>query len=625
MNFFTENILLIFLLPLLSSVMAISANFSKFALSKNTVNLFSIFSAIISLIFAAVLYYNFGYMKAEPVDFSVNWFVIGDLNFSLGILFDDISVLFLLILTAINFIVRIYSVSYMCEEKNYNLYIAFLDLFNISMSGFVLSSNFPQTYLFIELVGVCSYLLINFYFNKPQVSESAKRAFIMNRFGDMLLFAGIIILIYFISTYPISEGSVLLSYYDLPETAADFYVYLSDTNFYLACMLMFGGAIVKSVQFPMQIWLIEAMKAPTPVNALIHSATMVTAGIFLTIRLLPLFELSVPVLNTIIYAGLFTAVTSAFFAIGQTEIKKMLAYLTSSQLGLILAAAGTLASDIAVYYAAVNSFAMSLLFLIMGFLIITFANGSQKIEKFTISVKQYPLLAFCGLLSVFSLSGMFLGGFYANNAVFSQIVLTEQKTAVALFLIAIFLSAYCLFLLFFRVFNGQQQEEKKKIPFAINFSIIVCTLFVILVTFLNNRYVKLSSSDNFELKIFDFIPITIVIIGTAAIIAYFINFKKKQPMPKILNNLSLNGGYISHCYNWFGDNIFEFFGNFVKITDKLINLFVNIQAYFARFFSWCIAVSQIGNIQTYLSFAIFSIIILFLLYMLLILGLGANV
>ncbi|MGN0015200.1 MAG: hypothetical protein ACI37T_07260, partial [Candidatus Gastranaerophilaceae bacterium] len=161
MSFFTENILLIFLLPLLSSVVAISANFSRFALSKKSVNLFSIFSAVVSLIFAFVLYYNFGYMQAEPVEYSVNWLIINDLNFSIGLLFDNISVLFLLILTIINFIVKIYSISFLDGDKNYNLYVAFIDLLNVVMCGFVLSSNLPQTYLFIELIGVCCYLLIN--------------------------------------------------------------------------------------------------------------------------------------------------------------------------------------------------------------------------------------------------------------------------------------------------------------------------------------------------------------------------------------------------------------------------------------------------------------------------------
>ncbi|MGN0015539.1 MAG: proton-conducting transporter membrane subunit, partial [Candidatus Gastranaerophilaceae bacterium] len=436
--------------------------------------------------------------------------------------------------------------------------------------------------------------------------------FILNKLGDMFLFAGIIILIYFISNYPISEGSTLLAYSDLPETAADFYVYLSDVNFYFACMLMFFGTVVKSAQFPMQVWLVDSTKASIPVCSLIHSATMVVAGIILLIRLFPLFELSVSVIDTIIYTGLFTAVISTFFAIGQTEVRKMISYLTSAQLGLIIA--GILSSETVIYYTAVNSFAIAQLFLIDGIVAYTFANDLQKTEGVSISSKQYPLLSLCCLISVLSLSGAFWGGFYAHNTVLAQIVSTELKAAVILFLFAVFLSAYCLFLFYFKIFCRQDNEEKKKIPFALTFSIIVCAVFVILTTLLHNKYINT-----------DRVLVCVIITVIAAVLAYFINLKKMLPLPKFLNNLSLNGGYVSNLYNWLADNIFEFFGNFVKVTDRGIDIFVNIQAYFTRFLSWFISFFQTGNVQTYLSVSILSIIVLFLLYMLLILGIGANV
>lgn len=624
MQFFTDNILLIFILPLITAIIAFAGYVFKFAISKNTVTYCTLVSTFTGLFFAAGLYYSYGYALSEPLELSIGWMRIGDLNISLGVLFDNISSLFLLILMLISLLVQWYSMSYMKDDNNFNLYFCYLNLFNVAMSALILSSNLPQTYIFWELVGIFSYILVNFYYEKTQASNSAQKVFIVNRIGDMMFLSGIIILIYFLANYPISEGDVLLAYTDLPNTAADFYVYLSDGSFYLACMLLFGGAIAKSAQFPLQTWLIDAMQAPVPVSALIHAATMVAAGIFLTIRLMPMFELSAPVLNTVMYIGLFTALICAFFAIAQTDIKKMLAYSTSSQLGIMMASIGALAPYQALFYLTAHAFAKALLFLIAGILITIVAGGSQKMDDMKGCRKNYPVLAFCYSIAVISISGILFGGFYAKEGIFEQLIAVNQTPAVIMFVLTIFMTSYYLFKSYFVIFEGDGNlQEKKPIPISMNISVIICTVLVILTAFLNQNSLYTGMTGVFAPKIFRIVPVSLLISVLAAILACYITSNKKRYLPDFLKKLSLNGCYISNFYDWTADNIIDFFRNFAKAIDKyIIDAFINFQAYIARFLSWCISAGQNGNIQTYISYAIFSIAVLFFLYLLLIIGFG---
>ncbi len=618
MQFFTDNILLIFLLPLLTAIIAFTAHFFKFAISQKTVSVISTVTSIIGAIYAAALYYTYNNCN-EITEFSVGWLSIGDLTISAGLLLDNISATFLLILMIVNIIIQIYSSQYFNNQKNYNLYFGYLNLLITSITALSLSSNLPQSYVFLELTGVLCYILTNFNYEKSQISESAKKSFIINRIGDMLLLSGIIVFIYFVLTYPISNNSELLSYKELAETAADFYVYLSDINFYIACILLFSGAIVKSAQFPFHIWLTDSINGPIPVSALIQSVATVSAGIILTIRLLPLFELSEPVLKTIIYIGLFTSVICAFFASGQYDIKKMLAYSTSSQLGIVFPAIALLNIKNTLFYMSVNSFAKVSLFLIAGILISFIPKSSSNMLDMPVSKHQYPFLGFCYLLTVFSLSGLFFNGFFIGEAILGQLLSQNKKIAASFYFLYLLLTSFYLFKSYFIIFkkNKKHFAEKNKISSCLIIPIILSIVFIFYPVF-DYKTIILDFSKNYEIfKLFDIIPVSVPISVIAVILAYFAA-SNKISAPLWFKKLSLNGGYISNLYDIFIDYIVEFFRNFTNIIDY----FFNFTAYIVKFFSWCVSVSQNGNIQTYISYAIFSSAVLLVLYLLLIAGIG---
>ena len=251
---------------------------------------------------------------AEAMPYNLTWLPINEtLSIDLGILISPISAMMLVVITTISLMVHIYSLGYMKGERGFQRYYAFLSLFTFSMLGLVVATNIFQMYIFWELVGVSSYLLIGFYYTKPAAIAASKKAFIVTRFADLFFLIGILIYGYYMETFSFTPGETALA--------------AAGTVLPTALMLMFIGGAGKSAMFPLHIWLPDAMEGPTPVSALIHAATMVVAGVYLTARMFPLFiEFAPGVLHTIAYIGAFTALYAAIVACVQTDIKRVLAF-----------------------------------------------------------------------------------------------------------------------------------------------------------------------------------------------------------------------------------------------------------------------------------------------------------
>ncbi|MCD7740559.1 MAG: hypothetical protein LUH11_04340, partial [Candidatus Gastranaerophilales bacterium] len=323
--------------------------------------LLTLLSTLTGLIFSLVLFNSIRTPESAVLHNNFLWINTEDINIFLGTYIDSVSSTFLVILMIISLIVQIYSYGYMKNKSGFERYFILLNFFNFSMAGLILSPNLIQLYIFWELVGIASYLLVGFFYKNEDVSQSAKKVFIINRIGDFALLCGIIIFAYFSVTYMNQSSDNFLSFTDI-ENFHNQLESLTYPNVYnIICILFLIGAFVKSAQFPFHQWLIDAMKAPMPVSALIHSATMVCAGIFLIIRIFPL--LNKDLLNIILYTGITTAVLCAFIALGQTNIKKMLAFSTASQLGLMFSLIGLGEISIAVIYLVIHSFTKALLFL----------------------------------------------------------------------------------------------------------------------------------------------------------------------------------------------------------------------------------------------------------------------
>ena len=375
-----------------------------------------------------------------------NWLSIGDLQIDFGHKLDALSLMMMLVVTGVGGAIHIYSVGYMRGDSGFSRFFACLSLFTFSMLGIVLANNFIEMFIFWELVGVSSYLLIGFWFEKPSAADAAKKAFFTNRLGDFGFLLGILMAwVWF--------GS--LNFYDMDRA-----VFLHGQNAILptiAGLLIFCGAMGKSAQFPLHVWLPDAMEGPTPVSALIHAATMVAAGVYMLCRTLFLFNADA--LHVIAYIGGFTSLLAALIAVQQNDIKRIIAYSTLSQLGYMVMAVGLAGPTPAMFHLTTHAFFKALLFLAAGSVIIGM-HHEQDIWQMGNLRKKMPITFWTFLIGALALSGVPpFSGFYSKDSILAQAL--EQKNYL-LFGVAVFvaaLTAFYTFRLFFVVFYGNEKSK----------------------------------------------------------------------------------------------------------------------------------------------------------------------
>ncbi len=380
-----------------------------------------------------------GHLHGEnlPLEFSYQWLEVGDHALFVGFLVDPLNILMITLVTSISFFVQLFSVYYMNEDEARARYFGFLSFFSFSMTGLVLSNNLLQTFLFWELVGLTSYLLIGFWYQKKSAATAARKAFVLNRLGDLGFYLGVIFLFIFSGT---------LNFLDL---TGDFLRQtLSAPMLTLIGILVLTGVMGKSAQFPFHVWLPDAMEGPTPVSALIHSATMVAAGVFLLARAFALFSASQTTLLVVLTVGALTALVGACLATIQRDIKRILAYSTVSQLGLMVMAVGSGSAVAGMFHLSTHAYFKSLLFLTSGAFIHAFhTNDIWEIGQK--GGKKEIIAMGALLLGLFSLCGIFpFSGFFSKDMILE--VIKERSFffyAVAIFVS--FLTVYYSFRLLF--------------------------------------------------------------------------------------------------------------------------------------------------------------------------------
>ena len=380
-----------------------------------------------------------------------DWIQIGKLKVDFGILLDQLSLLWLLFVTGIGSLIHLYSISYMHEDDNMHKFFAYLNLFVFFMITLVVGSNLLVMFIGWEGVGLCSYLLIGFWYKNQDYNDAAKKAFIMNRIGDLGFLIGIFILASLFSTLNFVEMKQALS--------------AGNTNTALlgiAALCLFIGATGKSAQLPLYTWLPDAMAGPTPVSALIHAATMVTAGIFMITRMNFLFDLTPEVQNIIAIVGAITAVVAASIGLLQNDIKKVLAYSTVSQLGLMFLALGLGAYNVAVFHVITHAFFKACLFLGSGS-VIHALHGEQDMRKMGGLRKVMPITFATMLISTLAIAGIFpFAGFWSKDEIL-MVAFEHNKALWIVGSIASIMTAFYMFrlmyLTFFREFRGTEEQK----------------------------------------------------------------------------------------------------------------------------------------------------------------------
>lgn len=394
--------------------------------------------------------------SGKPIQVKLfDWIQLGNLKVDFGILLDQLSLLWLLFVTGIGSLIHLYSISYMHDDENMHKFFAYLNLFIFFMITLVVGSNLLVMFIGWEGVGLCSYLLIGFWYKNQDYNDAAKKAFIMNRIGDLGFLIGIFILAYYCNTLDYRLMYESISY--RATITDDYFVLLP-----IAALCLFIGATGKSAQLPLYTWLPDAMAGPTPVSALIHAATMVTAGIFMITRMNFLFDLTHDVQNIIAVVGAITALVAASIGLLQNDIKKVLAYSTVSQLGLMFLALGMGAYTVAVFHVITHAFFKACLFLGSGS-VIHALHGEQDMRKMGGLRKVMPITFATMLISTLAIAGIFpFAGFWSKDEIL-MVAFEHNKVLWIVGSIASIMTAFYMFrlmyLTFFREFRGTEEQK----------------------------------------------------------------------------------------------------------------------------------------------------------------------
>ena len=455
----TTNLLAVPLAPLVGSVLAgvFGTHFGGNWLGRRITHSLTILGVLVAFILSAQTLWSVAVDGARFNQTLYTWMVVGGLKMEVGFLIDGLTAMMMCVVTFVSLMVHIYTIGYMEEDEGYNRFFSYISLFTFSMLMLVMSNNMLQLFFGWEAVGLVSYLLIGFWFNKPTAIFANMKAFLVNRVGDFGFILGIGLIAAFAGTLNYTEA--------FAKTADLAALNLPGTEWMLVtviCICLFIGAMGKSAQFPLHVWLPDSMEGPTPISALIHAATMVTAGIFMVARMSPLFELSDTALNLVLVIGAITALFMGFLGLIQNDIKRVVAYSTLSQLGYMTVALGASAYSVAVFHLMTHAFFKALLFLGAGSVIMGM-HHNQDIRWMGGVRKYMPITWITSLIGSLALIGTpFFSGFYSKDSIIEAVAESALPAAgfahFAVFA-GVFVTAFYSFRMYFLVFHGAERYD----------------------------------------------------------------------------------------------------------------------------------------------------------------------
>jgi NADH-quinone oxidoreductase subunit L len=540
--------------------------------------------AVVAGFVLSLVFIGWAGWQPVPAESSIDWLSLGNFNVQLGLRFDPLSLLMMLIVTGVASLIHIYSWGYMREDPGFSRYFACLSLFTFSMLGIVLANNFLELFIFWELVGLSSYLLIGFWFARPAAADAGKKAFITNRLGDFGFLLGILLVWAKLGSLNFSElqKTVMANPTSLGALVT------------IAGLLIFCGAMGKSAQFPLHVWLPDAMEGPTPVSALIHAATMVAAGVYMLCRVF--FLLNLPgseALAIIVWIGGFTALLSAVIAVQQNDIKRILAYSTLSQLGYMVMGVGLGGPAQAMFHLSTHAFFKALLFLGAGSVILAL-HHEQDIWKMGALRKRMPVTFWTFAAGTLALAGVWpLSGFFSKDSLLAKAFEQHKYGLFILGLLVAILTAFYMFRLVFVVFFGAEKSEAAghahESPSVMLWPLRFLALFTVIGGFIGIEalYAKFLSSEFGRVEVgfgrelfgpFIHAPIAAVTGLIAAALgifgAYVLYFKAdKDPLPEKLGAFSRamqNRFYLDEIYEATVIRIHEFLSAVADWFDRWI-------------------------------------------------------
>jgi NADH-quinone oxidoreductase subunit L len=538
-----------------------------------------------------------------------------NLHIDLGILLDPISVMMLIVVTTVSFMVHIYSIGYMKGEKGYERFFAFLSLFSLSMLGLVVATNIFQMYIFWELVGVSSYLLIGFWYTKPSAVSAGKKAFIVTRFADMGFLIGILILSFNTKTF---DFITLTSLNGPAFTQGGGIAFMGLSVITWSMIFVFMGGVGKSAMFPFHIWLPDAMEGPTPVSALIHAATMVVAGVYLVARMFPIYSIAAPhALEVVAYVGAFSSLIAAVIACTQTDIKRVLAYSTMSQIGYMMLALGVsgygghegLGYMASMFHLFTHALFKSLLFLAAGAII--HAVHSNFMTDMGGLKKYLPITHATFLIACLTIAGIPpMSGFFSKDEILTA-ALHHNKFLFAVEYAVAGLTAFYMFRLYFSIFWGKERHyhhTPHEAPLTMTIPLMILAIGSVFSGFIPFSELVTSDSRPFDSHIEMAVAIPSVLIGIAGIALAYIMYSKETAMPdklattfKYSYKWAYNKFYIDEVYLFVTKKIiFRHISTPIAWFDRhIIDGTMNLIALVTQLVSFRIRSFQSGQLQKY--------------------------
>ncbi len=617
-----ENALFIILLPLLAFIAIVFLTKKAKLLSGVLALAAALGSAFLSIkIFIEML------SGAKPQEIAINWLDIPSLGsfkglqIQMGVLIDPLSSLMLVIVTFVATLVILYSFGYMKGDDGFSRYFAYISLFTFSMLGLVLSNNYFQTFAFWELVGLCSYLLIGFWFHKPSAANASRKAFVTNRWADFGFMTGIILLFVNFGTFNFGELSSLIA----GSKGAGFLAIIA--------ALIFIGPVGKSAQFPLHVWLPDAMEGPTPVSALIHAATMVVAGIYLIARGFILFESVSSVLTVMAYIGGFTAIFAASIALVQDDIKKILAFSTISQLGYMVMAMGLGSLTAGMFHLTTNAFFKALLFLGAGSVI--HAIEEQNIFKMGDLKSKMPITTWTFVTAALALAGIFpLSGFWSKDEILSAALTSGHTGLYIIGIIVAFMTAFYMFRLIFTAFFGKKRSNyhAHESNWVMTLPLILLAILSVFSGFINSPWFYNTFGGSFGTFIYYGEPevpgVNLAVAGLSTVVAlagiftaWLLYSKKVVDTVALvkrwngLYKLLYNKYYIDNLYNWAYEGIMLTLGRaFDWVDHKIIDGIFDGFARLIGFTGKKARVAQTGHLQSY-ALVIFTAVVVIVIVM----------
>ncbi|NJN42992.1 MAG: NADH-quinone oxidoreductase subunit L [Flammeovirgaceae bacterium] len=624
----------IVLLPFLSFALVGLAG-SK--LPKQFAGLLATTAIAISTVLSIVVAYNYFFTMFSMADYKpviaseITWLHFTDsLSIKLGVLLDPISVMMLLVISIVSLMVFIYSLGYMKEEEGFNRYFSFLSLFSFSMLGLVVATNLFQMYMFWELVGVSSYLLIGFYYQKPEAVAASKKAFIVTRFADLGFLIGILILSYYSGTFDfilLTDPEGFASLHGITST------FLGFSALTWALILIFIGGAGKSAMFPLHIWLPDAMEGPTPVSALIHAATMVVAGVYLVARLFPLYSFGSPnSLEVVAFIGAFTTLFAAVIACTQADIKRILAFSTMSQIGYMMLALGVsgyaadgLGFTASLFHLFTHAFFKALLFLGAGAII--HAVHTNTIFEMGGLRKYQPITHITFLIACLAISGIPpFAGFFSKDEILSA-AFASHPIYFGIALLVAGLTAFYMFRLYFIVFWGKEKvydHPPHEAPVVMLIPMIVLAIGSVVAGFVPFGNFVSSNSQPFYTHLEWPVAIASVVVASIGIFTAWRFYKKESPLPE-KTATSMGGLYTSAKGKFYIDElyllitrniIFQYVSRPIAWFDRnVIDATMNFISTLTNWISEEIKEFQSGQLQRYAFIFFAGVLILMLTFL----------